>query len=112
MSILFLNYFILNKGHKTIFLGQSIPTNSLKTLLSYSTELHFVTYITVEPTRTEINDYIKEFHQELIIDYNNMLSVFGPQVQYIAEESKLEGINVYQKIEHFIEEQLNTAVFV
>ena len=112
MSILFLNYFILSKGHKTIFLGQSIPTNSLKTLLSYSTELHFLTFITVEPNRTEINNYISEFHQELIADYNNCLSIFGPQTQYITEESKLDGINVYHTFERFIEEQLNTSIFV
>ena len=112
MSILFLNYFILSKGHKTIFLGQSIPTISLKTMLSYSTELHFLTFITVEPNRTEINNYISEFHQELIADYNNSLSIFGPQTQYITEESKLDGINVYQTFERFIEEQLKTTVFV
>ena len=112
MSILFLNYFILSKGHKTIFLGQSIPTNSLKTMLSYSTELHFLTFITVEPNRTEINNYISEFYQELIADYNNSLSIFGPQTQYITEESKHDGINVYQTFERFIEEQLKTTVFV
>ena len=112
MSILFLNYFILSKGHKTIFLGQSIPTNSLKTLLSYSTELHFLTFITVEPNRTQINNYISEFYQELIADYNNCLSIFGPQTQYITEESKLDGINVYHTFERFIEEQLNTSIFV
>ena len=55
LTILFLNYFILSK-RKTIFLGQSIPTNSLKTLMSYSTELHFLTFITVEPNRTEIDN--------------------------------------------------------
>ena len=34
LSILFLNYLILSKGYHTIFLGQSIPLKSLKTLLS------------------------------------------------------------------------------
>ena len=61
LSILFLNYFVLNNGFKTIFLGQSIPTVSLKTLLSYSPSLHFVTYVTVEPNREEINNYLAHF---------------------------------------------------
>ncbi len=51
LTILFLNFYILSYGHKTIFLGQSIPTDSLRTLLSYSTSLHFVTYLTVEPNK-------------------------------------------------------------
>ncbi|MGB1449603.1 MAG: MerR family transcriptional regulator [Flavobacteriaceae bacterium] len=112
LSILFLNYFILSKGHKTISLGQSIPTDSLKTLMSYSTGLHFVTYVTVEPNKDEINDYLHEFSKELIVDYDNQLSIFGPQVNHVDRTSVPNGINVYDKIELFIEEQLNTSVFV
>lgn len=112
LSILFLNYYVLNNGFKTIFLGQSIPTISLKTLLSYSHSLHFVTYVTVEPNREEINDYLAHFNKELIENTANQLSIFGPQVQYIDKTLVASGINVYDKIEDFVEEQLNLSVFV
>ncbi|MDA9887412.1 MerR family transcriptional regulator [Flavobacteriaceae bacterium] len=112
LSILFLNYFVLSKGYKTIFLGQSIPTVSLKTLLSYSPSLHFVSYVTVEPNKEEINDYIDDFNKELIENTDNQLSVFGPQVQHIDKTLAAPGINVYDKIEDFVEEQLNVSVFV
>ncbi|MEL0275180.1 MAG: MerR family transcriptional regulator, partial [Flavobacteriaceae bacterium] len=112
LSILFLNYFILSKGHKTIPLGQSIPTQSLKTLMSYSTSLHFVTYVTVEPNKDEINNYIRTFNEEIIQNFDNKLSIFGPQVSHIDKSLVPPGINVYDKIEYFIEEQLNTTVFV
>lgn len=112
LSILFINYFILSKGHKTVFLGQSIPTDSLKTLMSYSTNLHFVTYVTVEPNREEINNYLLQFYDEIIKKFDNELSIFGPQVAHIKEENTLEGINVYHKIEAFIEEQLDVKIFV
>jgi len=112
LSILFLNYYVLNNGFKTIFLGQSIPTISLKTLLSYSPSLHFVTYVTVEPNREEINDYLAHFNKELIENTANQLSIFGPQVQYIDKTLVASGINVYDKIEDFVEEQLNLSVFV
>jgi len=112
LSILFLNYFVLNNGFKTIFLGQSIPTVSLKTLLSYSPSLHFVTYVTVEPNREEINNYLAHFNKELIENTDNQLSIFGPQVQHIDKTLVASGINVYDKIEEFVEEQLNLSVFV
>jgi len=112
LSILFLNYFVLNNGFKTIFLGQSIPTVSLKTLLSYSPSLHFVTYVTVEPNREEINNYLAHFNKELIENTDNQLSIFGPQVQHIDKTLVASGINVYDKIEEFVEEQLNISVFV
>jgi DNA-binding transcriptional MerR regulator len=112
LSILFLNYYVLNNGFKTIFLGQSIPTISLKTLLSYSPSLHFVTYVTVEPNKEEINDYLAHFNKELIENTANQLSIFGPQVQYIDKTLVASGINVYDKIEDFVEEQMNLSVFV
>ena len=112
LSIFVSELFYSKQGSQTIFLGQSIPTNSLKTLLSYSTELHFVTYITVEPNRSEINNYLSTFHKDIIDNYNNTLSIFGPQIQYIDKEISYPGINIYNSIERFIEEQLNTTVFV
>lgn len=112
LSILFINYFILKKGHQTIFLGQSIPTNSLKTLMSHSTQLHFVTYITVEPNKEEINSYIDNFYTEIIRDYNNDLSVFGPMVDHIDTEGLPPQLHIYPQIEHFVEEQLKSKIFV
>ena len=35
LGILYLNYLILSKGYRTIFLGQSLQTSSLETLYSY-----------------------------------------------------------------------------
>jgi hypothetical protein len=79
--------------------------------MSYSTGLHFVTYVTVEPNKDEINDYLQVFHEELIENFNNQLSIFGPQVSHVDKAFVPSGINVYDKIEFFIEEQLNTIVF-
>ena len=80
--------------------------------MSYSTNLHFVTYVTVEPNREEINNYLLQFYDEIIKKFDNELSIFGPQVAHIKEENTLEGINVYHKIEAFIEEQLDVKIFV
>ena len=86
LSILFLNYLILNKGFQTIFLGQSIPIESLKTLLSQKDILHFVTYITVQPSKNDVLKFIKSFDENLIKDSENKLSIFGPVVKYINLE--------------------------
>ena len=80
--------------------------------MSYSTSLHFVTYVTVEPNKDEINNYIRTFNEEIIQNFDNKLSIFGPQVSHIDKSLVPPGINVYDKIEYFIEEQLNTTVFV
>jgi DNA-binding transcriptional MerR regulator len=53
LGILFLNYYILKFGYRTIFLGQSLQTESLETLMSVNSELCFVTYLTVEPKKRD-----------------------------------------------------------
>lgn len=112
LSILYLNYHILSKGFKTIFLGQSVPTSSLKTILSYSENLHFVTYLTVEPNREEIEDYLNDFQENILEDTESKLSIFGPQTQYIKDFDLPENIYIYTEIQPFLKEQLQIEVFV
>ena len=112
LSILYLNYHILSKGFKTIFLGQSVPTSSLKTILSYSENLHFVTYLTVEPNREEIDDYLNDFQENILEDTESKLSIFGPQTQYIKDFDLPENIYIYTEIQPFLKEQLQIEVFV
>lgn len=112
LTALFLNYYLQSKGHKTIFLGQSIPTQSLKTLLSYSSALHFIAHSTVEPNKDKINAYLDDFASEILEGTNNRLSLFGPQVKHVDRVNLSEGIKVYTKIETFIQEQLDITVFV
>lgn len=112
LSILYLNYHILSKGFKTIFLGQSVPTSSLKTILSYSENLHFVTYLTVEPNREEIEDYLNDFQENILEDTESKLSIFGPQTQYIKDFDLAENIFIYTEIQPFLKEQLQIEVFV
>ena len=112
LSILYLNYHILSKGFKTIFLGQSVPTSSLKTILSYSENLHFVTYLTVEPNREEIEDYLNDFQENILEDTESKLSIFGPQTQYIKDFDLADNIFIYTEIQPFLKEQLQIEVFV
>lgn len=112
LSILYLNYHILSRGFKTVFLGQSVPTSSLKTILSYSENLHFVTYLTVEPNREEILEYLNDFQTNILEDTESKLSIFGPQTKYIVDADLPQNIHVYTQIQPFLKEQLQIEVFV
>ena len=112
LSILFLNYLILSKGYETIFLGQSIPLKSLKTLLSQTDILHFVTYITVEPSKGDIFKFVNLFYDNIIRGSKNKLSVFGPQVKYLASERLPDNIFIYDSHEAFVEEFLSQPIFI
>ena len=112
LSILFLNYLVLSKGYQTIFLGQSIPIESLKTLLSQNQILHFITYITVQPSKNDIQKYVKLYNENVIKGFDNKLSIFGPQVKYLKSEEVPENIFVYDNHEKFINQFLTEPVFI
>jgi DNA-binding transcriptional MerR regulator len=112
LSILFLNYLILSKGYHTIFLGQSIPLKSLKTLLSQNDILHFITYITVQPSKGDIFKFVNMFYENIIRGSKNKLSVFGPQVKYLTSKNLPDNIFIFNSHETFVEEFLTQPVFI
>tara|TARA_B100001057_G_scaffold318118_1_gene318387 strand:+ start:100 stop:1023 length:924 start_codon:yes stop_codon:yes gene_type:complete len=112
LSILFLNYLILSKGFQTIFLGQSMPIKSLKTLLSQTDLIHFVTYMTLKPTKGDISKFVSLINETLIKGSKNKLSIFGPQVKYLADRQTPDNIFIHSNHEDFIEQFLTEPVFI
>jgi len=112
LSILYLNYLILSKGFQTIFLGQSIRIKSLNTLLSQNEALHFITYITVQPSKSHISNYIKLFDESIIKGRKNKLSIFGPQIKNLTFQQVPENVFIFNNLETFVEQFLNQQVFI
>ncbi len=112
LSALYLNYLVLSKGFQTIFLGQSIPIKSLKTLLSQNEVLHFLTYITVQPSRSNISNYIKLFYENILTGKKNKLSIFGPQAKFLESQQLPENVFVFKNHETFVEQFLTQPVLI
>ncbi len=111
LSILYLNQLILSKGYKTIFLGQSVPSNSLATLLSFNPQLHFVTFCIVEPNQYIMDDYITNFEHQILNISDSRLSMFGPRTVDLNQEKLPEKIVVFKGLEEFKHRFLEPTVF-
>jgi len=112
LGILFLNYFILKFGYRTIFLGQSLQTESLETLMSVNSDLCFVTYLTVEPNKDIIDDYLQNFHDTLLKHGNTSLAILGPQQFFVQKERLSKNIFLFNTIDAFQKHFLETSIFV
>ena len=112
LGILYLNYLILSKGYRTIFLGQSLQTSSLETLYTYNTTFNFVTYITVEPNKDDIMSYLNDFHEKLLSKTESKLIIFGPQQLEIDVETLPGKIELYRSVESFITNYFMENVFI
>ena len=101
MLHIFLNYILLLHGKKTIFLGQSIPSEDLVDILSNDEEYHFLSFFTVEPNKNEIFNYMDNFEKNLLIGNNNEISLFGPQIITIKNDIRWEKVNLFFDLDEF-----------
>ncbi|MEM9077406.1 MAG: MerR family transcriptional regulator [Bacteroidota bacterium] len=102
IGLLYLNYEITLRGYKSIYLGQTMPIESLVDLLKYYDNIHFVSYFTVSPTKDDLNTYFDKFAKTLNFSGNSKLWVLGHQIQYITENRLPSSIQTFNSIEHLI----------
>lgn len=101
LGLLYLNYEIQLHGYKTIYLGENVPTGSLQDVKKYFNNITYLCYMTVEPNKSEVNDYIKEVKKE-VLDKSCKLWVIGRATQYIAFNQSDEKITIFNSIERLV----------
>ncbi len=99
IGLLFLNYEIVLKGYKTIYLGQTMPLDSLSDLHKFYENLHFLSYFTVEPNKDKIDRYIADFRKEVNAEKNAKLWILGRQTEFISPKSLSDDIRIFSSIE-------------
>ena len=66
LGLAFLNYEILSKGYRTIYLGESVPLDSLELFTSNSEKVIFVSYFTVAPAAENVVSYLQNFKEKIL----------------------------------------------
>lgn len=102
LGLMYLNYEIILNGYKTIYLGESVPLDSLKDLKKYFDNITYVCYMTVEPDRSEINNYIKEI-KETILDETSELWLMGRMTEYVDQKNLNNRLKLFNSINQLVE---------
>jgi DNA-binding transcriptional MerR regulator len=102
LGLMYLNYEILYRGYKTIYLGESMPIDNLKDLKKHFNSLVFVSYLTVQPELSAINDYVVEMTNQLVDD-STELWYTGRLTQFIDKKYLSDRILVFNSIAELIE---------
>lgn len=101
LGLLFLNYEIVARGHKVIYLGQSIMLENLTYLSVNHPNLSFVTYFTIQPPIEEIPQYFEDFNA----NFGNQqldLYVLGAMTQKIDEASTPDNVKIMMSMREFV----------
>ena len=102
LGLMYLNYEILNHGYKSIYLGESLPLDSLKDMKKYFSNITYICYSTVEPDKENINNYIKEISEE-ILDETANLWLIGRMIENIDVKLITEKITTFKNIKELVD---------
>ncbi|HKJ06262.1 MAG TPA: B12-binding domain-containing protein, partial [Flavobacteriaceae bacterium] len=86
LGLLYLHFELLLHGYQSIYLGQSVPISNLTDVLKVYNSATFISYLTVEPSKLSLNEYISKVNDEVLINTQNELWLLGRKV---AEENNL-----------------------
>lgn len=103
LGLMYLNYEILLNGYKTIYLGESVPIDSLKDMKQYFDNIVYVSYLTVQPIKDEVDDYLKEIASE-IMDVNSKVWLLGRMTQFIDVAKLPKSISIFNSISDLVAE--------
>ena len=103
LGLMYLNYEILLNGYKTIYLGESVPLDSLKDMKKYFDNIVYVSYLTVQPTKDAIDDYVKSILTE-IINANSEIWFLGRMTEFIDTNSLPKTVTIFKSIEDLVKE--------
>jgi len=105
IGLLFLNYEIVLRGYKSIYLGQTTPLENLKDVMKYYDNIYFLSYFTVHPTKDKVLKHVNDFHK--MAQQNNAsckLWVLGRQNQYLPDETLPASVRTFSSIEQVVQE--------
>ena len=99
LGLMYLNYEILLNGYQTIYLGESIPTDSLVDLKNSFEKITFVSYLTVEPNQDEVHEYLADMYSKLLENTNHELLLLGSMTQFISSKTIPNNVHIFNSIE-------------
>ncbi len=104
IGLLYINYELRSKGYHTIFLGESVPMDSLTDLFDFFEEITFISYFTVYPEDENISDYLNNFNKLLLQKKNTQLLLLGQKFSDFDDQSLPKSIKIYKSIENLVKE--------
>ena len=102
LGLMYLHYEILLQGYKTVYLGESMPIDNLKVLKNNFGPIVYITYMTVQPDREAIDNYISTMESELLGD-GTQLWFIGRLVENIDRDKIASETHVFQSITELVD---------
>tara|TARA_B100000768_G_scaffold54979_1_gene53485 strand:+ start:118 stop:1017 length:900 start_codon:yes stop_codon:yes gene_type:complete len=104
IGLLFINYELLSRGYHTIYLGESVPIEDLNLLNNLHEDITFVTYFTIKPDPSEVENYLKKLYGEVIKNTNNSVRLIGTRFIDSKPKKLPKQMKLYDSIKKLVKD--------
>ena len=104
LGLMFINHEIISNGYHSIFLGPSVPLESLTDIQNYYDDVIFVSYFTVKPEKEELHKYLDTFNDVILKPTNAKFWILGRMLSHLDLEDLPTGIKPFNSIKSLIDE--------
>jgi MerR family transcriptional regulator, light-induced transcriptional regulator len=101
IGLLYLNYELLLKGYKTIYLGRSVPLKDMEILNKMHNNLVYIAWLTISWPEKDFKNYYEKCNQ-FIASGNAEFYLFGYNLSDVGLENKYPKIKFINNPTHFI----------
>lgn len=103
LGLLYLNYELVLRGHRTIYLGQSLPLNNLNIFFDIHDKISFVTSMTIRPYDDDIVEYFNTIDSIINTSSHSLIAIGKKVMQFSASDFKSQ-ISLYPSISELLKE--------
>ena len=103
LGLLYLNYELVLRGHRTIYLGQILPLNNLNIFFDIHDKITFVTSMTVRPYDDDIVEYFNTMDNIISLSSHSLIAI-GKKVMQFSSNNFKSKISLYPSISELLKE--------
>jgi DNA-binding transcriptional MerR regulator len=103
LGLMYINYEIVSMGLRSVYLGESVPVESLYDIKKYFKNVTYISYFTVEPMASDIDGYIGGIASE-VLDTDSRLWLIGRNTANIDPESLPPRVTIFQSLRQLVRE--------
>ena len=103
LGLLYLHYELTLRGYHSIYLGQNISKEYIIDLKEFYSNIHFISYFTVEPADDELENYIAEVNEVLVKNTDNKFWFLGRKASENMTKKMPKNIQPFSSIKDLLE---------
>jgi len=103
LGLMYVNYEVALHGYRSVYLGESVPMENLREVKNLFDDIVFVSSFTVEPTHSEMQDYVERLCDE-IVTKDSQLWLLGRMMKDANTKRFPSCVKVFDTIGELVDE--------